>query len=135
MYRAATGKGYFTIGRRTARMLDTIVPLSSHNAYPRRTLDVDPLVNIPSSRFLRPYSPRLRALEPLRLRRMKSDLTHAARHGLIYHLWWHPHNFGIEPERNLEFLRRLLDHFASLRDRYAMKSHNMGEVAAATASL
>ena len=23
-----------------------------------------------------------------------SDLTYAARQGLAYHLWWHPHNFG-----------------------------------------
>ena len=122
-------KSEHSLARRAVRLLDAFLPLSSHNAYPRHRSDADPLVNVPSSRFLRPYSSRLRVLEPLRLRRIRSDVTYAARHGLLYHLWWHPHNFGVETERNLDGLRRLLEHFAALRERYGMESLNMSEFA------
>ena len=115
--------------RRGARLVDAYAPLSAHNAYPRDTLDGGALVNVPSSRFLRPYSRRLRALEPLRVRRILGDLTHAARHGLVYHLWWHPHNFGVDTEQNLRVLRTLLARFDALRERYGMESMSMGELA------
>ena len=49
-------------------------------------------------------------LEPLRMRRILSDLTHAAKKGLVYHLWWHPHNFGDHMDENLVFLKKILDH-------------------------
>ena len=115
--------------RRAVRLLDTFLPLSSHNAYPPGTVNGGPLVNVPSSRFLRPYTPALRTLEALRLRRICSDLTYAARHGLVYHLWWHPHNFGVDTERNMSALRRVLDHFAELRDRHGIESRTMAELA------
>lgn len=128
LYRPARARD-ISLLRRAGRLLDTFVPVSSHNAYPPETLDGGPLVNLPSSRFLRPYTPALRALEPLRLRRICSDLTYAARHGLVYHLWWHPHNFGVQTERNMRVLRRVLEHFAELRERHGIESLSMAEVA------
>jgi hypothetical protein len=68
--------------------------------------------------------------EPLRLHRIKGDLTEAARKGLFYHLWWHPHNFGVNTSANLAFLRRILEHYRWLHKLYGMESLNMGEVAA-----
>jgi hypothetical protein len=108
-------------------MADSYVNLTGPNTYPVPDGDAVPQ-NIPSSRFLRPYRPRLRALEPLRLRRIRSGLRHAARNGRIYHLWWHPHNFGIHLERNLEFLRAVLEEFRELSRRHGMVSRNMGEL-------
>ena len=87
------------------------------------------LANVRASRFLRPYNPRLAALEPLRLRRITRSLTRAARQGRIYHLWWHPHNFGTHLDANLGVLRRILDAFADLREREGMVSLSMDEVA------
>ena len=86
--------------------------------------------NISSSRFLRPYSQWLARLEPLRLTRILSDMSYAAQNGLVYHLWWHPHNFGIYQEENLKFLQAILDHFTKLKDTYGMESLNMNELSA-----
>jgi hypothetical protein len=71
----------------------------------------------------------LRALEPLRRRRLKSGLRAAARQGEIFHLWWHPHNFGINQEENFAALRDILDQFERLRQQHGMRSMTMAEVA------
>lgn len=116
--------------RRAVRFIDAYVNLSSHNAHSPRVIAAGSPYDIPSSRFLRPYSPRLRHLEPLRTRRILGDLTHAARTGRVYHLWWHPHNFGVNLEENLAFLRRILAHYQRLRAAHGMESLTMGELAA-----
>jgi hypothetical protein len=86
-------------------------------------------VDVPASRFLRPYSPALRWFEPLRLGRIEREMTKAAKNGLIYHLWWHPHNFGANTAVNIAGLERLLRHFARLRREHGMESRTMLEVA------
>jgi hypothetical protein len=57
-------------------------------------------------------------------------MSHAAKTNTLYHLWWHPHNFGIHQEKNLNFLEKILQHFRSLESRYGMVSMNMAEAAA-----
>jgi len=115
--------------KRAGRLLDSYVNVSGNSAIPWSDI-VGPegLVNLRASRFLRPYSPRLRALEPLRLRRIRESLRAVGRAGSIYHLWWHPHNFGAHTEENLAFLRRVLECYAECRERYGMQSLTMGEV-------
>jgi hypothetical protein len=117
-------------GRRLLRLIDAYVNLSSHHAYSIRDVAATRPLNVPESRFLRPYQGHLAALEPRRSRRLLMDLEHAAEHGLLYHLWWHPHNFGANLERNFEVLGRVLDRFASLRETHGMQSMAMREVAA-----
>jgi peptidoglycan/xylan/chitin deacetylase (PgdA/CDA1 family) len=116
--------------RRLLRLIDAYVNLSSHHTYSLQSAAVATPLNIPESRFLRPYQERLAPLEPRRLRRILADLEHAAEHGLIYHLWWHPHNFGASLERNFEVLGGVLDRFAALRETHGMQSMAMREVAA-----
>jgi peptidoglycan/xylan/chitin deacetylase (PgdA/CDA1 family) len=116
--------------RRLGRLLDNYCPVSSglSAALP---LNGDELpIDVPASRFLRGYSPMLRAFEPLRLLRIKDEMTEAAKRGRLYHLWWHPHDFGANIQVNLRFLRRILDHYRTLRLAYGMESVNMGEAAA-----
>ena len=118
------------ITRRVGRLLDAFLPVDGDDTLGWETV-VEPsgLANVRASRFLRPYDPSLAALEPLRLRRITQSLTHAARQRRIYHLWWHPHNFGAHPDANLDVLRRILDAFAELREREGMISLSMAEVA------
>ncbi len=86
----------FGLPARAIRVLDSYVNISgSAIARWEGLVDVAGLCNIPATRFLRPYVPRLRRLEPLRLRRITTAMTRAARSGGLFHLWWHPHNFGI----------------------------------------
>lgn len=118
------------IVRRGARLADNYAPLCP--AAPARVEHLRGApVNIPGSRFLRPYNPRLRHLDPLRLHRMESEMTRAAEAGHLYHLWWHPHNFGVHTSENLQILDRLLAHAGELRRRVGFRSVNMGELAAA----
>ena len=114
---------------RIGRMLDSYVSLTGANeaAWPRP--DRHGLVNVPESRFLRPPSRALRALEPLRVQRIVRAMRQAARSGRICHVWWHPHNMGADPERSLANLAAILDEFARLRDRFGFVSLSMDDVA------
>jgi len=112
---------------RAARLLDSYWNLSSHNCYSLLPSKGGVPTNLPASRFLRPYTARLSAAQALQERRIKNDLAYAAHQGLAYHLWWHPHNFGAQLEENIGMLRRILDHFKGLRERYGMQSKNMAE--------
>ena len=53
----------------------------------------------------------------------------AARAGNIYHLWWHPHNVGINVAENMAFLRRILEAYSRLNVEHRMRSLNMSELA------
>jgi hypothetical protein len=126
-YRAAPDETYRAHHRRLIRLVDAYLPLSSA-CYPIPASSSARPLNIPASRYLRPYSPLLARAEPMRLWRIKWDLTTAAKNGLMYHLWWHPHDFGVNLDLNLAFLRKILEHYRELRDRYQLESRNMSEV-------
>lgn len=113
---------------RVLRFADGCLPLSGRS-------DVElqrggGLVNLPASLFLYPWSDRQGALAPLRLRRLKQCMTDAAQAGRICHIWWHPHNFGVNLEQNLALLDALLRHYRTLADQYGMQSRCMGDFAA-----
>jgi hypothetical protein len=54
-------------------------------------------------------------------------MERAAKQNEVYHLWWHPHNFGYYPSQSLRGLEKIMRHYSFCRDRYGMKSLNMGE--------
>jgi len=56
-------------------------------------------------------------------------MEYAATRGMVYHLWWHPHNFGTNLPENLNFLEKILQSYQKLNSQYKMQSLNMGEVA------
>lgn len=128
LYAARSGDDEW-VARRGLRLLDAYLPISGTNAhYPTEPVGGFPR-NVPASRYLRPYLPALRTLEPLRLRRIVDDLTLAAEHKQLYHLWWHPHDFGARPEQNVAVLAQILERFAALRKSHGMESVNMLEAA------
>ena len=118
-----------TSARRILRLADSYVSLTGHNTYPIALASQPSIRNLPASRFLRPYSTWFRPLERFRLLRILSDLSYAARTGRVFHLWWHPHNFGRHLDENLFFLRAISEHFARLRDSHGFKSRSMGGMA------
>ncbi len=89
------------------------------------------LANVPGSQFFRPFGPAPSRLDRFRLAQMKRALVRAAERGEIFHLWWHPHNFGRYPEENLTALRSLLVTWAECRDRFGFDSFSMAGAAAA----
>lgn len=112
---------------RGLRLLDHYINISGHHTYPLPT-KVTGLINIPASRFLRSWNTRLRFLEWLRIRRIKKSMTYAAKRGEVFHLWWHPHNFGMNHTENLRVLDTLLRHFVYLKERYGFASANMKDI-------
>jgi len=127
-YRAARRDVAQSPLRRALRLADVYVPLTGMHSAPTDGGVALP-VDVPASRYLRPWSRALRALEPLRLRRITAELEAAAQRGRVFHLWWHPHDFGLHPRENLGFLRRVLACFARVRERAGMESLTMSDVA------
>ncbi|MEO8763519.1 MAG: polysaccharide deacetylase family protein [Ginsengibacter sp.] len=115
--------------RRAIRLIDAYINISGHNCYAIDSLKSKYTINIPSSRFLRPYTIKLKALEKLRLNRIKSGMTYAAKNNRTYHLWWHPHNFGINQDENFAFLEKILLHYKILNREYGFQSRTMSELA------
>jgi peptidoglycan/xylan/chitin deacetylase (PgdA/CDA1 family) len=111
---------------RGCRLADSYLPLAG--PHDREPALVGGMVDVPASRFLRPVSGN-RALDRLRLWRITSAMETAARRRRVFHLWWHPHNFGVNLQENLAFLRHILDHFRILQDRDGMRSMTMAAVA------
>ena len=132
-YRGVESDPYVAAGNggidRAKRLADHYVNLSGACCGVPRMLNDCEIVSVPQSRFLRPCSGKLRALEGLRLRRILSSMTFAAENNLLFHLWWHPHNFGMLMDRNLAFLRAILEHFRLLNRQFAFCSLTMAEVA------
>lgn len=114
--------------RRPFRFLDAYFNLSGHNCRSIPEMKNNILINIPSSRFLRPYNKKLKAFENRRLKRITSSMSYAAKNGLTYHLWWHPHNFGVNIEENFSFLEEILIHFSKLKKEYNFESRNMQQL-------
>ena len=56
-------------------------------------------------------------------------MRHAARHGLTFHLWWHPHNIGVLTEQHLQQLEEIFSYYHQLKDAYGMESLTMKEAA------
>jgi peptidoglycan/xylan/chitin deacetylase (PgdA/CDA1 family) len=116
------------IFQRAVRLIDSHLNISGHNVYDlHRCVNGKPF-NFQSSRFLRPYSGKLAILDGLRLNRIKRSMSYAAKNKKIFHLWWHPHNFGINTNKNVNFLLDIIKHYIFLKKRYDMKSLNMCEL-------
>ena len=114
---------------RGQRLLDNYLPLSGDRSTALEDLGVAAPYNIAGSSFLRPHAQRLALLDGRRRQRIVTELVNAAANGRVYHLWWHPHNFGRNLGENINFLAKLLGHFSELRKRHGMQSVTMDEIA------
>lgn len=115
--------------KRGLRLLDIYFNLFGHQTYTIQQTDPLLPVNIPSSRMLKPVSTRFRWLEGKKLTRIFNDMTYAAKRGEVYHLWWHPHNFGVNIKGNLKLVKAILRHYQHLKKLYGFKSMTMEEAA------
>lgn len=115
--------------KRIFRLSDSYINLAGSECYSKDDFKKGQLHNFRGSRFLRPYNHKLRLIEGMKLRRVKGQMKHAAKKGEIFHLWWHPHNIGVDTEKNLENITELLKYYDMLRQKYGMESKNMLELA------
>lgn len=112
------------------RMIDSYVNIGGYMTTNYDDIDDNSFpMNIPASRFLRPYNRRLRLLDCLKLHRIKKEMLYAAKHNELYHLWWHPHNMGANLNKNMCFLEKVLSYYKYCNGKYGMESYTMSEFA------
>lgn len=118
-----------TLPRRVARLFDSHLPVTPWAGAEWSDLQYRPgLVDVPASAFLRPATGR-ELIDRMRLRRLMNAMSRSAEAGRIFHLWWHPHNFGVNLAENLTRLRSVLEHVRSLHDQFGLQSMTMKEIA------
>ncbi|MEY8200127.1 MAG: polysaccharide deacetylase family protein [Colwellia sp.] len=110
------------------RGLDLILPISNTLFNSDKLDELDAITLIPSSRFLRPYAKRESFINNFKLMRIKNEMTKAAKLGLSYHLWWHPHNFSADIDGNIKYLAKILSHYKKLHMKYGFQSRNMKDL-------
>lgn len=113
---------------KASRLIDAYINWGgiTYTPYHEIYLNKKPM-NIPASRMLRPYIKKLRLLEFLRLHRIQKEMEHAAKNNELYHLWWHPHNFGANIKENFAFLEKVLQCYKKCNQKYGMQSFTMNE--------
>jgi peptidoglycan/xylan/chitin deacetylase (PgdA/CDA1 family) len=116
--------------KRLNRGMDAYLPIGTKNTYSLNAINVRESfpVCLPASRLLRPYNPKEFLLNEFKVQRIKNEMSRAAKNGEVYHLWWHPHNFGNYPEQSLKALEKILRHYSECRSKWNMQSMNMGEI-------
>ncbi len=103
---------------RCYRLLNSFFKLS--NGVANRVVEIDGIKAVNGDRFLRPYT--FPVLNYLMLKRISDEMSFAAKNGSVYHLWWHPHNFGKNLNENLNNLESILSTYCALKQTYDMQS-------------
>ncbi|MGI8640503.1 MAG: polysaccharide deacetylase family protein [Pyrinomonadaceae bacterium] len=116
---------------RAARLADSYFNVAGTHTFKWQDVWSGNIANVPASMFLRPISKKMERLEKLRLQRIRRSIAFAAKKRRIFHLWWHPHNFGVNLEENLDFLREILKTFRRYQQSHNLCSLSMLDVARA----
>lgn len=110
---------------RGLRLLDVYFPLTGQGGY--KPNNENGIWNLVGSRMYKPFFKPLSFLEKQKIRRIKKQMLHAAKNGLMFHLWWHPHNIGVMTELHLKQLEEIFSYYDELKQKYGMQSLNMRE--------
>jgi len=114
---------------RLLRLADVYLPLTGRGGFlPKME---NGIVNLVGSRMYKPFFKPLFFLEWLKIRRIKAQMHHAAKKGLTFHLWWHPHNVGVRTDLHMRQLEEIFDYYDEMKKTYGMRSLNMAEAAEA----
>ncbi|PIE50579.1 MAG: hypothetical protein CSA38_02080 [Flavobacteriales bacterium] len=116
------------IVKRAVRYADYFLKMGSHHCQDITEVKQNGLYNIRASRWLRPYSKKLEKLDFLKMRRIKNQMTYAAKNGKIFQLWFHPHDIGSDIDKNFEYLDTIFEHYQYLKEKYRFKSLNFKEI-------
>jgi peptidoglycan/xylan/chitin deacetylase (PgdA/CDA1 family) len=119
-------KQYNWLYFRLIRLVDSYFNFTGSNTYNLKSLyKRGQIINLPSSRFLRPYSNTLKIFEGLKVRRVKKSMKRAAKNNELFHLWWHPHNFGSNIDANFKNLEAIFEEYAKLNQEFQFTSETM----------
>ncbi|MCR5256229.1 MAG: polysaccharide deacetylase family protein [Acetatifactor sp.] len=111
---------------RLFRFIDVYIPISGKKGTkPYYNFDV---LNIYGTRMYKPMVLNCRLLEYLKIRRIKKTMKAAAKRKEIFHLWWHPHNIGINTSFYLKQLEDIFSYYTLLKRKYGFSSMTMEEL-------
>lgn len=111
--------------KRAMKLTDVYIPITGLGGC--RGKYEDGIWNLTGSRMYKSILKPLAFLEGLKLLRIKTQMRHAAKKGLTYHLWWHPHNLGVDTDKHLAQLEEIFAYYQQLHREYGMESMNMRE--------
>lgn len=114
--------------KRAIRFADYYLKMQSHHCQDISEVKKNELYVIRASRWLRPYSKKWEKLDFLKIRRIKNQMTFAAKNGKIFQLWFHPHDIGKDIDKNFEYLEEIFKHFQYLNKKYNFQSKNLEEI-------
>ena len=114
--------------KRAVRFADYYFPMFSHHCQDFSEIKQGNLYQIRASRWFRPFSEKWKSLDFLKIWRIKSQMKYAAKKGKIFHLWFHPHDIGINQQENFRQLEEIFKYYQILQKKYGMTSKNMIEI-------
>lgn len=117
------------IVKRAVRYADYYIYLGSNHLQDISTIKQGDLYCIRASRWLRPFDKR-KLFQKLKVRRIKQQMKAAAKSNKIFHLWWHPHEFGVNQKENFMMLEEILNYYEKLNQKYNFQSMNFRELVA-----
>ena len=115
------------LSKKLFRSADCFLPMGERTSFSRDEIELipeEPLI-IPASRILLPFYKTNFILNTLRIKRIKGEMSYAAKNQEVYHLWWHPHNFGNDPVGAMLELDEIITHYLMLKSKYGMESLSM----------
>lgn len=113
--------------KRICRLTDVYFPITGQGGYlPVKKYGV---WNFPGSRMYKPLFKKLSVLENAKIKRIKKQMYHAAKNGLVFHLWTHPHNLGKYTDFHMKQLEEIFSYYQKLNQEFGMISLNMKEAA------
>lgn len=110
---------------RARRLMDRVVP--SPRSIVRPVAEPG-IWNLPATCL---FTIEARRMPELWFRQTLRRLEHAARHGGLFHVWFHPHNFAHGGPESVEMFDRLLARAAELRLDGTLDTVTMGSLSAA----
>lgn len=111
---------------RLNRLYNSLLP--NYNIFDFTNKTLSHLKISPGTRFLR-YNVRNEKLLSIFTNAVIKEMTYAARNGLHYHLWWHPHNFCHNLDFKMVLLDQIISHYKDLNKRFGFKAVWMSELA------
>ena len=124
-YFYSKGHRRFNLPVRLLRLIDSYINITGNQVSNKEIHNG--LINIVGNRILRPYSKKS-ILNFLMIRRIKNEMLYAAKNNKNYQIYWHPHNFGVNTDKNLENLSKVIDYYLVLNKKYGMISTNISGV-------
>ena len=121
-------KKNLTLFKRAIRFIDNYINIYGYRTHSFLVKYNDSIWNIPESFFLTTRFVKHKVLRFFFMKRLKKSMLNAAKTNSLFHIWFHPHNFGTNTFECINQLKELLEYYEILKEKYGMQNLNMSEI-------